>query len=147
MKDIYCIIGGTLILSSIIMSIMKTDTYIFEYFDSLLDNQQRRKYKKIIKERTCIYLSGMILGLLCGFYYLYKFPNDEFAICKFITIVYVIHLGFYYFFPKSPLMLYSLTTVEQKNAWADIYTIMKNRWQISLVSGFVGTLLLGKFVI
>lgn len=147
MKDIYCVVGGTLLLSSIIMSIMKTDTALFEYFDSLLNEQQKRKYQKIIKERTCIYLSGMILGLLCGFFYLYKYPEDSYPMCKFIAITYIVHLGFYYFFPKSPLMLYSLTTVEQKNAWADIYTIMKSRWQLSLVCGFIGTLLLGKFVI
>jgi hypothetical protein len=42
---------------------------------------------------------------------------------------------FYYFYPKSPLMLYSLRTKEQTDAWADIYTEMKHRWIMSLVFG------------
>ena len=47
----------------------------------------------------------------------------------------VIKLSFYYLFPKSPLMLYSLTTKEQTDAWADIYTEMKHRWILSLSFG------------
>jgi len=35
-------------------------------------------------------------------------------------------------------MLYSLTTKEQTDAWADIYTEMKSRYSISLLIGFIG---------
>jgi hypothetical protein len=146
MNDLYCIVGITLLLSSIMMSIMKTDKNIFINFDNLLDNKQKAKYRKIIKERTCIYISGLILGLLCGLYYLYSYKKDSKRLCKFIIIVYVVQLGFYYFLPKSPLMLYSLNTNEQKDAWADIYTEMKRRWKLSLLLGFVGTLLIGNFI-
>ena len=47
-------------------------------------------------------------------------------------------LGFYYIVPKSPLMLYSLTTKEQTDAWADIYIEMKKKWKLSLALGFIG---------
>ena len=40
-------------------------------------------------------------------------------------------------------MLYSLTTKQQTDAWADIYSEMKNRWKISLFVGFIGYLFLG----
>ena len=43
---------------------------------------------------------------------------------------------FYYFYPKRPLMLYSLKTEEQVEAWANIYSEMKNRWILSLSFGF-----------
>ena len=68
--------------------------------------------------------------------------NDKYLICKLLCIVYLIKLSFYYFFPKSPLMLYSLTTKQQTDAWADIYTEMKNRWITSLTVGFFGYVLL-----
>ena len=35
-------------------------------------------------------------------------------------------------------MLYSLTTKEQTDAWADIYSEMKDRWIKSLIVGFFG---------
>ena len=146
MESIYCILGWTFLMSSIFMAIMKTDTEIFIQFNKLLNEKQQIKYKQIIKERTCIYLSGMILGLILGLYYLYRNPSDKYRMCKFLVIVYIVQLGFYYFFPKSPLMLFSLTTKEQTDAWANIYTEMKSRWQKSLFMGFLGYLMIGKFI-
>lgn len=138
MKDIYCIIGGTFVVSGIIMAIIKTDTGIFEEFNKLLTDAQQKIYKKIVWERTMIYISGMLLGLFLGMYYLWKNPNDSYRFCKFLVIVYGVKLGFYYLFPKSPLMLYSLTNQKQVAAWANIYTEMKRRWTTSLILGFIG---------
>ena len=56
--------------------------------------------------------------------------------------MYLVKLGVYYFYPKSPLMLYSLKTKEQTDAWAKIYEEMKKRYKISLVIGFVGYIVL-----
>jgi len=84
---------------------------------------------------------GMVLGLSFAIFYVYKNKNDNYKICKFLSIVYVIKLGFYYLYPKSPLMLYSLEGKEQVDAWADIYTDMKFRWIKSLFVGFFGYLL------
>jgi hypothetical protein len=146
MKETYCILGGTFFISSIIMAIMKTDTDIFIKFNQLLTEKQQKQYKKIIKERTCIYIFGMLLGLMVGFYFLYLNPDDEYRICKFLCYVYVIKFGFYYFVPKSPLMLYSLTTKEQTDQWANIYTTMKQRWQMSIILGFLSYICLGLFI-
>ena len=85
-----------------------------------------------------IYVGGMLLGLLFGLIYYFKNKNEKYLFCKVIAIIYFIKLGFYYFFPKSPLMLYSLTTKEQTDAWADIYSEMKDRWIKSLLVGFAG---------
>ena len=60
-------------------------------------------------------------------------------------ILYSVKFGFYYFYPKQPLMLYSLTTKEQINSWANIYTEMKTRFKYSLVIGFIGYLLISNY--
>ena len=39
-------------------------------------------------------------------------------------------------------MLYSLTSKEQTDAWADIYSEMKNRWKKSLMVGFLGYIII-----
>ena len=110
----------------------KTDDFLEKIWGALKDNKQ------IIRERSMIYISGMLLGLFLGMYYLWKNPDDTYRFCKFLVIVYGVKLGFYYLFPKSPLMLYSLTTQKQVSAWADIYTEMKRRWITSLLLGFIG---------
>ena len=92
-----------------------------------------------------IYSSGMILGLGLGIYFYLNNPKTDYKLCKFLAIIYVIKFGFYYFYPKRPLMLYSLTTKEQINSWATIYTEMKNRFKYSLVLGFIGYLLISMY--
>ena len=140
MKITSCLVGFTLLFASLYMSLQKKNTQIFNKFYTLLDENQKNIYEKIVKERMMIYFSGMVLGLGLGIYFYIKNPKTDYKLCKFLAIIYVIKLGFYYLYPKSPLMLYSLTTKEQVSAWADIYTEMKERWIKSLVIGFIGYL-------
>ncbi len=137
-----CLLGFTLLLSSIYMSILKQDQDIFIKFFNLLDSEQQMKYTQIVKERVTIYVTGMVAGLVSGFYYYKQNQNQPYIICTFLAIVYSVKLLFYYFYPKSPLMLYSLKTKEQTDAWATIYEEMKYRYKMSLLVGFIGYLLL-----
>ena len=137
-----CIIGITLLLSSIYMSILKQDQDIFINFFQLLNEKQKRIYIEIVKERLMIYMTGMLCGIISGILYHYQNPKQSYPVCTFLAIVYLTKLGVYYFYPKSPLMLYSLTTKEQTDAWAQIYEEMKYRYKLSLIIGFLGYLVL-----
>ena len=141
MKDICCIIGITLLIGSLSMSLQKRNTNIFNKFYDLLDKEQKDIYEGIVKERFTIYFTGMILGLGLGIFY-YIRSKDKYRLCKFLAIIYLVKLGFYKIYPKKPLMLYSLKNQEQVGAWADIYTEMKSKWIKSIVIGFIGYLLI-----
>ena len=141
MKDISCLVGLTMLIGSLSMTLLKKDTDIFRKFYDLLDGEQKMIYEKIVKERLMIYFSGMILGLGLGIYY-YIGSKDKYRLCKFLAIIYLVKLGFYYFYPKRPLMLYSLKNQGQVDAWANIYEEMKSKYKKSLMIGFVGYLLI-----
>ena len=141
MKNISCIIGITLLIGSLSMSLQKRNTNIFNKFYDLLDKEQKDIYEGIVKERFTIYFTGMILGLGLGIFY-YIRSKDKYRLCKFLAIIYLVKLGFYKIYPKKPLMLYSLKNQEQVGAWADIYTEMKSKWIKSIVIGFIGYLLI-----
>tara|TARA_B110000046_G_scaffold181373_1_gene213494 strand:- start:602 stop:1039 length:438 start_codon:yes stop_codon:yes gene_type:complete len=141
MKDLSCIVGITLLIGSLSMSLQKRDTKIFSRFYNLLDSKQKSIYEGIVKERFTIYFTGMIIGLGLGIYY-YVNSNDKYKLCKFLAIIYLVKLGFYYVYPKSPLMLYSLSNQKQVEAWADIYSEMKSKWIKSIGIGFLGYLLI-----
>ena len=100
-------------------------------------------YNGIIKERIMIYTIGMATGLFVGGIYYYYNRKEKYALCKFLVIVYMLKLAIYYFYPKKPLMLYSLTNKKQTDAWANIYTEMKSRWIKSLIVGFIGYIIIG----
>ena len=140
MNNLSCIIGITLILSSIIMSILNLKKDKFNNFVDMLDTEQKRKYNEIIVERITIYNIGMVVGVILGVLYYYYNKKDKDIFCKVITIMTVSNIGIYYFYPKKPLMLNYLTDEKQVKAWADIYTTMKNRWMQSIVLGFIGYL-------
>ena len=101
MKITTCLIGITLLITSIVMHTQNKDKTIFKNFENLLDEKQKDIYKNIVKERLKIYTMGMILGLSLGAYYIYSNPKDTYLICKFFMIIYTIKLGFYYFYPKD----------------------------------------------
>jgi hypothetical protein len=142
MKGFSCLIGFTLLFASLFMTLQKRDNDIFIEFYNLLDNNQKNTYEKIINERLMIYFTGMALGVGLGILYYIKNPKAEYRLCKFLAIIYLTKLGFYYLYPKSPLMLYSLKTKGQVDAWADIYTEMKTKWIYSLLVGLLGYLLI-----
>ena len=135
MKINYCFIGMILMFSGFYMSFLNKDTEHFQRFNNLLDAGQKEKYESIVKERLFIYIGGSIIGLGLSYYYYLMNPDDKYLFCKLLVITHVVKLSFYYFFPTSPLMLYSLRTKEQTDAWADIYQEMKHRWIMSLAFG------------
>ena len=138
----HCVIGITFLLASIYSTIYKPNKDIFSKFKNLLNDQQVNIYHSIVKERIKIYTIALVSGLIAASLYYYRYPKRPYKWCSFLAIAYIVKLGVYYFYPKSPLMLYSLTTKEQTDAWADIYTEMKYRYRISLLIGFIGYLII-----
>ena len=139
-RIISCAIAFILLISSVIMHffIDKKDDFMLT-----LSEDQKIKYKDIIQERLKIYIFGMILGLILGFLYVYIYNDDRFKVCKFVAIVLVTKLTFYYFYPKSDFMLYHLTEKEQIKAWTDMYRNYKNAWRNSLIVAIIAYILLG----
>ena len=137
-----CIIGITFLLASIYSIIHNNKKDIFLRFNKLLNDEQQSTYQTIVQERLRIYAIALFSGLGGGLLYWYHNQSQPYIWCTFLAITYIVKLGVYYFYPKSPLMLYSLITKEQTDAWADIYTEMKRRYRISLLIGFIGYLII-----
>ena len=137
-----CVIGFTLLISSIYMMLDDRKSALFKKFYSVLDERQKKIYDGIVRERLMIYVTGMVLGLVLAFMYYFKNLKDSYRICKFLCIAFSVKLLFYYVMPKKPLMLYSLNEERQVEAWADIYSHMKQQWITSLFVGFVGYLMI-----
>ena len=141
MDKVYCIIGTTLLLSSIYMALDNKDVKI-KNFRKILNEEQKKTYDEITKERLYIYFTGYLIGIICGYLYYLNYPKDNVIVCKVLAIILSVKLMVYKLYPKKPLMLYSLTTKEQVNAWADVYTIMKKKWMVSIIFGLIGAIIL-----
>jgi hypothetical protein len=138
-KIISCAIAFVLLLSSILMHFFvdKKDDFMLT-----LNEDQKQMYKSIILERFKIYIFGMIFGLLLALTYVYIYNDDRYKVCKFVAIVLLTKLTFYYFYPKSDFMLYHLTEREQIKAWTDLYRNYKNAWRNSLILAVISYVLI-----
>ena len=138
-KLISCATAFILLISSVVMHffIDKKDNFL-----ETLNHKQKVKYKEIVYERLKIYIFGMIFGIFLGILYLYTYSDDKFKVCKFIAIVMLTKLTFYYFYPKSDFMLYHLTEHEQISSWTDMYRNYKNAWRNSLIISIIAYILL-----
>lgn len=144
MNNLYCLVGITLLFSSIYMMFINKNDLMFVEFNQMLNKSQRKKYLQIINERIMIYTLGTVIGIMLGSYYIYNIKNIKgINVCLYLSIVLVTQLVFYKIYPKSKLMLYYLNTKEQTDKWADIYTNMKSRWIKSIIFGFIGYLIIG----
>ena len=137
-----CSVAVVFLLSSIFMMFLK-DEKLFANFMNTLNKDQKNIYFKIIRERTMLYIGGMLLGLLLGFIFLSMNKKSGMNICAFITIVFVTQLVFYKVYPKSTYMLYHLDNKNQVSAWTDIYTYMKKIYMLSFFLAIVSYILIG----
>ena len=138
MEITYCLVGISLLFSSIYMHFLKDETN-FTRFVSLLNQDQMQKYISIVHVRLRIYIKGIFLGIiLCLLSIKYYGSN----ICVFLTIIFITKLTFYKIYPKSTMMLYHLTNKEQTDAWTDIYVHMKSTWLKSIILGVLSYIFL-----
>ena len=137
-----CSVAVVFLLSSIFMMFLK-DEKLFTNFMNTLDEDQKKIYFKIIRERTMLYIGGMLLGLFLGVVYLSMNKKTGMNICAFITIVFVTQVVFYKVYPKSTYMLYHLDDPKQVSAWTDIYTYMKKIYMLSFLLAIVSYILIG----
>ena len=145
--DLACLIATGLFGGKIYLMINHNKTKLLNNFDALLTNQQRERYRRIMKERLTIYIHGMIIGLLLGFLYLTRTPEKNTGrACLFTVIVLGTNYLYYMLKKKSDYMVPHLETKEQRIAWLNIYREMQYRCKMGFVLGIVSFMLYGLFL-
>ena len=133
-----CFIAAALLGSMLYFVINSANNDKILYFRSLLNNEQQKIHSNIVKERSYIYLSGFVLGLIIALVYLKNVKSKNQPIyCIFIAIVLGTTYIHYTLMPKSNYMLDHIDTAEQARAWLSIYKEMKKRCHIGMILGVV----------
>jgi hypothetical protein len=104
--------------------------------------EQVEYYKRVIKERTTIYLTGFSIGLVASLVLLFAMKNKLklnpwIITCTCVSLSYIIMYFYYTLSPKMDLMVVQLDKKEARVAWQEYYTTMKNKYHISMLLGFV----------
>lgn len=117
-------------------------------FINLLNDNQRKLYESLIKERRNIYFQGYGLGLIIAIIYLVyikhvlgKRTNYILMICSVGFIVFLTNYLYYILMKKSTYMIEHLNNKEQTKAWLEIYRTMQFRYHLGLLLGIIASMI------
>ena len=103
--------------------LVKSKTQLFQRYTQSLDAEQRAKYIQVIRERTGIFVGGILLGLVVSGILsqrLQPLPGNS-VICLTVGVTLLVASGFYLLMPKRHYMLRSMHNQTQVNDWLEIY--------------------------
>jgi len=96
-------------------------------------------YDNISKERSLLYIHGLILGFIIVFLINYnlssEFNNKFHKTTFFILIILITAVLYYTLMPKSDYILNHVTNNQESKAWLNTYLNMKNKYTIGFILG------------
>ena len=108
-----------------------------------LNTHQREAYDKIAKERLRISMQGYGLGFIVSaliIYYNYKNKQlkSTSLVCLVLATCFLTNYFYYMLSPKSDWLLNHVESLEQTQAWLQMYRTMQFYYHGGLVLGIVG---------
>ncbi len=96
-------------------------------------------YDNITRERSGLYVHGLILGFIIVFLINYnygsEFDNKFHKTTFFILIILLTAVLYYSLMPKSDYLLNHVTNNQESKAWLNTYLNMKNRYTMGFILG------------
>lgn len=137
----YCLIATIFVVASVYTMLTCKHCSPFLEYEQSLSPQQKLIYEEIVSERQRIYLTGLILGTVLAFLYLYMNNlslNPLENSCVFVAIAMLTQYFYYKFTPKSRMMLSYMQNQDQINKWLDVYNHMTFRYHFGMLLGLIG---------
>jgi hypothetical protein len=143
-----CAVAIVFLFSMLYMTLTIDKDKMTENLQKHFDETHVEYYKKVVKERTRIYLTGfgigLVLSLILLFIMKYKMKkiSNLVIICTCIAVSYTTMYFYYTLSPKMDLMVVQLDKKEARIAWQNYYNNMKNKYHISMLLGVVFSFLI-----
>lgn len=143
-----CAVAIVFLFSMLYMTLTIDKDKMTENLQKHFDETHVEYYKKVVKERTRIYLTGfgigLVLSLILLFIMKYKMKkiSNLVIICTCVAVSYVTMYFYYTLSPKMDLMVVQLDKKEARLAWQNYYNNMKNKYHISMLLGVVFSFLI-----
>lgn len=144
MTRLYCYLAGMLGLS-LLGGSMVTLTVSKEQHLALVESLPADlviKYEAIVKERRNHYIIGLVIGFLIAFIVskIVHISNYFYRLSLFVFITLGFSATFYLLMPKSDYMKNHLKTDEEKQKFAEMNSLMKNRYTTGMGLGLLAAI-------
>ena len=134
-KYIYIIISVALFTGSIYVSLANNNKYI-----NTLNEEEKEMRKKVVKERSIIYLIANICALLLVALLIYQkvnLKNKINNVWMYTAVFFVTQYFVYMLIPKKHWMLQSVQTNQDAVDWLEKYKMMSRNYHIGMLIGIV----------
>ncbi len=115
-----------------------------EILKKSLSGELAQTYDKISKERSELYLHGLVIGFIIVFLVNYnysdQFDNKFHKTTFFILIILITAVIYYTLMPKSDYILNHVTNNQESKAWLNTYLNMKNRYTMGFILGSLASI-------
>ncbi len=141
--SISCSISAIFIIGMIYFYNATSKNATVLHYRQKLNTHQREAYDKIAKERLRISMQGYGLGFIVSaliIYYNYKNKQlkSTSLVCLVLATCFLTNYFYYMLSPKSDWMLNHVESLEQTQAWLQMYRTMQFYYHGGLVLGIVG---------
>lgn len=127
------IIGFGLLGASLYTSISSKEEG--EIFKKHLSNEAIIAYDNIVRERSKLYVQGLLIGLFLTIIISFNYePDNKFHKTTFFMLVILMTGVIYYtLMPKSDYMLDHVKSNDESKAWLEIYKNMKSKYTLGFI--------------
>ena len=141
--SISCSISAIFIIGMIYFDNATSKNATVIQYKQKLNTHQREAYDKIAKERLRISMQGYGLGFIVSaliIYYNYKNKQlkSTSLVCLVLATCFLTNYFYYMLSPKSDWLLNHVESLEQTQAWLQMYRTMQFYYHGGLVLGIVG---------
>lgn len=126
---------------------------VIQEFVAKLSPDSQHRYAAITRERQGIYFMGLFLGFVlamillvcCRKYFLGGSGNGSRGgvLCMVAAVAFSVNYFYYILSPKSDWMVLHLTSVEETQAWLNVYRTMQYNYHVGLVLGILAVVAFG----
>lgn len=139
-----CGLAAAFVIAMVLMNYWMITNQTTQKYRAQLPSSLQKTYDEIVKERTQIFYTGYIIGVLLAarlIYYNTQIKKEKMGtcamVCLTIFIAFITNYFYYVLSPKTKWMLNSIEDPEQTKAWLQMYRTMQLYYHGSLILGLI----------
>jgi phosphotransferase system glucose/maltose/N-acetylglucosamine-specific IIC component len=139
-----CGLAAAFVIAMVLMNYWMITNQTTQKYKAQLPSSLQKTYDEIVKERTQIFYTGYIIGVLLAarlIYYNTQIKKEKMGTCAMVCLtIFVAFITNYFYYtlsPKTKWMLNSIEDPEQTKAWLQMYRTMQLYYHGSLVLGLI----------
>lgn len=142
---ITCFFAAVIVVAMMIFTVLSSQDPTIQGFASELSPELKQIYENIVKERSSIFFTGYLIGIVVAVLFVIFSVNVlkvkfrvSWLICAVVVISFIVNHLYYTLSPKTDYLVNHLKNEHDRVLWAKMYRHMQVYFHLSFVIGLVG---------